>query len=129
MHGRGLLDNEVDLRFDCFLIRPVELGAGTDLFAGEVAGSLVNLLNGVASRDHLENLLRIRGLSLGLIDGLGNLRETLRARYGEKVEVKMIAAKRPLFALPGLGLPTRASIGDELLAAAEDRTVWSRIGL
>jgi signal peptide peptidase SppA len=70
-----------------------------------------------------------RSLGLGLIDGLGDLRETLRARYGEKVELKVIAAKRPLFALPGLGFPARAGIGDELIAAAEDRTVWSRIGL
>ena len=41
-----------------------------------------------------------RGLELGLIDGIGDLRETLRARYGEKVRLKVIEPKRPLFRLP-----------------------------
>jgi signal peptide peptidase SppA len=71
----------------------------------------------------------IRGLRLGLIDGIGDLRETLRARYGEKVEFKLIAAKRPLFSLPGLGFPARAGVGDEMIASLEDRALWSRIGL
>lgn len=71
----------------------------------------------------------VRGLGLGLIDGLGDLRETLRARYGEKVELKVIAAKRPLFSLPPLGFTGRTGLGADVIAAAEDRALWSRLGL
>jgi len=71
----------------------------------------------------------VRGVSLGLVDALGDLRETLRARYGEDVKLKLIEPRRPWFALPFLGLPARAGLGAELLAALEDRALWSRFGL
>jgi signal peptide peptidase SppA len=73
-----------------------------------------------------------RGLELGLIDGLGDLRDTLRQRYGEKVRLRVIEPKRPLFRLPSLGLGGRASIGGmatEVIASIEDRIFWSRLGL
>lgn len=70
-----------------------------------------------------------RGLSLGLVDAVGDLRAVLRQRYGNKIELKLIAAKRPLFSLPGLGFPARAGLGDEMIASLEDRALWSRIGL
>ena len=74
----------------------------------------------------------VRGLELGLVDGIGDLRETLRARYGEKVRLKVIEPKRPLFRLPSLGLGGRASVGGmatEVIASIEDRVFWSRLGL
>jgi signal peptide peptidase SppA len=74
----------------------------------------------------------VRGLELGLVDGLGDLRETMRARYGDKVRLKVIEPKRPLFRLPTLGLGGRASIGGmatEVIASIEDRVFWSRLGL
>jgi signal peptide peptidase SppA len=74
----------------------------------------------------------VRGLELGLVDGLGDLRETLRERYGEKVRLKVIEPKRPLFRLPSLGLGGRASISGmatEVIASVEDRIFWSRLGL
>jgi signal peptide peptidase SppA len=71
----------------------------------------------------------IRGLDLGLVDAIGDLRETLRERYGEDVRLKFIEPKRPLFALPSLGLTGRAGFGTDILAAIEDRIFWSRIGL
>jgi ClpP class serine protease len=73
-----------------------------------------------------------RGLELGLVDGIGDLRETLRTRYGEKVRLKVIEPKRPLFRLPTLGLGGRASVGGmatEVIASIEDRVFWSRLGL
>jgi len=70
-----------------------------------------------------------RGLGLGLVDAVGDLRSVLQGRYGNKIELKVIAPKRPLLSLPGLGFPTQINFGDDLIAAAEDRTVWSRIGL
>lgn len=63
----------------------------------------------------------VRGLDLGLVDSLGDLRSTLRARYGDKVEMPLIAPKRGLFTLPRLGL--------QLAADIEDRETWARIGL
>jgi len=63
----------------------------------------------------------VRGLDLGLVDGLGDLRSTLRTRYGDKVELPLIAAKRGFFTLPRLGL--------QLAADIEDRETWARIGL
>jgi len=67
----------------------------------------------------------VRGLELGLVDGLGDLHQTLRDRYGADIQTKVIEAKRGLFTLPPLGFTLSA----DAMAALEDRTVWSRIGL
>jgi ClpP class serine protease len=71
----------------------------------------------------------IKGLSLGLVDGIGDLRDTLRTRYGDDVKLRLIEPKRSLFALPNLGFPARAGLGSDILAALEDRALWSRFGL
>lgn len=63
----------------------------------------------------------VRGLELGLVDALGDVRSTLRARYGDTVELVVIAPKRSLFSLPRLGLHLAADI--------EDRDTWARLGL
>ncbi len=65
----------------------------------------------------------VRGLELGLVDGLGDIHETLRSRYGDEIELRIIAPRRGLFQLPRLGL------GAELAAAVEDRAHWTRFGL
>ena len=70
-----------------------------------------------------------KGLELGLIDGLGDIRETLRARYGEHVQLRLITHKRPLISLPSLNFPTRTEFGTDIVAAIEDRALWSRFGL
>src|SRR5437016_4188410 len=53
-----------------------------------------------------------QGMEYGLVDRVGDLRSTLRARYGEKVETPLVAPKSSLFgrATPGVG----ANIGDLL---------------
>jgi signal peptide peptidase SppA len=71
----------------------------------------------------------IKGVTLGLVDGIGDLRETLRARYGDRVRLKYIEPRRPLLSLPGLGFPSRSMVGADVLAALEDRALWSRLGL
>ena len=68
----------------------------------------------------------VRGLELGLIDGIGDLNEVLRTRYGEKVELVPISPKRGLFALPRLGL---AAMAGDVAAQMDDRVAWSRLGL
>jgi ClpP class serine protease len=65
----------------------------------------------------------VRGLELGLVDALGDLHETLRTRFGDKVRTRLIAPKRGLFQLPRLG------IAADVAAVLEDRATWSRLGL
>ncbi len=65
----------------------------------------------------------VRGLELGLVDALGDLHETLRARFGDTVRTRLIEPKRGLFQLPRIG------IAADIAAAVEDRAAWSRFGL
>jgi signal peptide peptidase SppA len=73
-----------------------------------------------------------RALALGLIDGIGDLRGTLRERYGETVRLRAIEPERRRFSLWRLGMPRRPDIADvagELLARLEERLIWARFGL
>ena len=69
-----------------------------------------------------------RGLELGLVDGLGELRTTLQARYGAKVHLPVIGPRRRLLSRFGLGTGLE-SIGPTTLAALEERLHWQRFGL
>lgn len=72
-----------------------------------------------------------RGLSMGLVDTLGDLHGTLRARFGKDVKIKPIGQKRGLIQLPSFGLSGAVSadlVGD-IAARIEDRALWSRLGL
>ncbi len=68
----------------------------------------------------------VKGLELGLVDGLGDLHEVLRTRYGEKVELLPISPKRGLLSLPRIGF---AALAGDVAAQVEDRVAWSRLGL
>jgi len=76
-----------------------------------------------------------RALELGLADGIGDLRATLRERYGEKVRTPLIMAERSLFGrrMPGVGLSDvlggRPGLADDFISALEARALWSRYGL
>jgi signal peptide peptidase SppA len=76
-----------------------------------------------------------RGVELGLVDGLGELRATLQARYGVKVHLPVIGPRRRLLSRLGLGSATAvegmgiASLGAVTLAALEERLHWQRFGL
>ncbi len=76
-------------------------------------------------------------VSLGLADAIGDLRATLRSRYGEKVLTPVIAPSAGL--LSGLlgrksgGAGTQAaldgiSLPDELISALESRAIWAKFG-
>jgi ClpP class serine protease len=69
-----------------------------------------------------------RGLALGLVDSLGELRTVLQARYGAKVHLPVIAPRRRLLQRFGLGSGLD-TIGPSLLAALEERAHWQRFGL
>jgi signal peptide peptidase SppA len=77
-------------------------------------------------------------VSLGLADGIGDLRSTLRARFGDKVSTPVIAPASGMLAglfgrrAPGAGSLAIAdsvtSLPDELISALETRAIWSRFG-
>ncbi|GAA1967379.1 S49 family peptidase [Amycolatopsis minnesotensis] len=66
-----------------------------------------------------------KALELGLVDGIGNLREVLEDRY-PGAEISIAEPKRPLLAKLGLSAPAAASA---MLDAVSQRAVWSRFGL
>jgi serine protease SohB len=74
-------------------------------------------------------------IDLGLADSLGDMRSTLRQRYGEKVRTPLIAAERGMFGrrLPSVNiaeaLTDRPGLTDELLSTLEARAMWSHYGL
>ncbi len=76
-----------------------------------------------------------KAIELGLADRIGDLRSTLRERYGEKVHTPLISAGRTLFGrqLPGVGfadaIVRQPGLADDLISALETRALWSRYGL
>jgi signal peptide peptidase SppA len=69
-----------------------------------------------------------RGLELGLVDSLGELRAVLQERYGAKVYLPVIAPRRRLLQRFGLG-GSLEQIGSSTLFALEERFHWQRFGL
>ncbi len=87
-----------------------------------------------------------KAVELGLIDGIGELRGTLKARFGDKVKILPLEDARPwwrkrmgfgagaglsgLFASGGLaGVAEPHEWAQGLVSAAEERALWSRFGL
>ena len=77
-----------------------------------------------------------RAVELGLVDAVGDLRATLRARFGDKVQTPLIApAVGPLAGLFGrrsagmVELGGGAELPEGLLAVLEARAAWARFGL
>jgi ClpP class serine protease len=68
----------------------------------------------------------------GLVDGIGELRTVMRARYGEKVRLRPISADRRrlpfLSRLPFIGREP-VSLVAELVDWVETRLLWARFGL
>lgn len=80
-----------------------------------------------------------KAVELGLIDGLGELRQTMRARYGDRVVLKRMDVTVPWWRRR-LGIAGLAMSGETnrfaprdwvagALAVAEERALWSRFGL
>lgn len=70
------------------------------------------------------------GRDLGLVDGLGDLRTTLRERWGDKVEIKVMAPKTSLLKrLSGRVENVGTGLPEEALMALEARAQWARFGL
>src|SRR5882757_4119960 len=77
-------------------------------------------------------------ISLGLADSIGDLRSTLRARYGDKVLTPVIAPATGLLSgllgrrSAGAGTLTSleglAGLPDEMISALETRAIWAKFG-
>lgn len=64
-----------------------------------------------------------RAVALGLADGIGELRATMRTRHGDRVRFAVVGAERRAWwsrVLPG---------PETLIAAAEERAAWARFGI
>ena len=74
-------------------------------------------------------------LELGVIDRIGDLRSSLRERFGDKVRTPLISAERTWFgrAAPGVGgldqLWHKPGLAEEVVSAVEARALWARYGL
>jgi signal peptide peptidase SppA len=76
-----------------------------------------------------------KALALGLIDSIGDIRSVIKARYGEKAELRLISAPRGLFGrrsgMPAIGSMAEvgAGLADEALGRIDEQALWARIGL
>jgi serine protease SohB len=81
-----------------------------------------------------------KAIELGLADAIGDLRSTLRSRFGEKVVMPLIGAERSLFGRtrPAVGFDLglgrgggfdAAELAFGFIAAIEERALWARYGL
>ena len=72
-----------------------------------------------------------RALDLGLIDGIGDLRSVMRARFGDKVKLKPVGVERGwlMRRLRVSEPPQSAGWVREAVAALEERARWARYGL
>ena len=77
-----------------------------------------------------------QALELGLVDAIGDLRGTLRKRYGEKVRTPLIV-ERGFLGRRTLGIGHRgldallggANVAEDAVSALEARALWARYGL
>ncbi len=76
-----------------------------------------------------------RAKQLGLVDSIGDLRATLRERYGDKVRTPLIA-ERGLFGRRTQGVIAQfdgllggAGLAEDAISALEARAIWARYGL
>ena len=78
-----------------------------------------------------------KAIEFGLADGIGDVRATLRARFGDDVVTPLVAPARGWFGRvqPGVGpsditgLPRAADFAEEIISALEARALWARYGL
>ncbi|KQZ63341.1 peptidase S49 [Rhizobium sp. Root149] len=80
-----------------------------------------------------------RGVELGLVDGMGEIRDVLKRRFGPKTRLELVGSARGLLGrrLPGIASLGVGNAGAEIASGAaeglastlEERALWSRYGL
>lgn len=67
-------------------------------------------------------------LTLGLIDGIGHMEDTMKRKFGDKAVLKQIPVTSGGF-LRRIGLADTSNISGQALDALEARALWQRFGL
>ena len=74
-----------------------------------------------------------RALNFGLVDAIGDLRSTLRERFGEKVYTPLVTADRGFFGRRAFGISPggfmQGGLAEDMISALEARAIWARYGL
>jgi serine protease SohB len=74
-----------------------------------------------------------RALDLGLVDAIGDLRSTLRGRFGDKVLTPLVSGERRLFGRRVFGVGGNelmpVGLAEDIISALEARALWARYGL
>lgn len=75
-----------------------------------------------------------KGLELGLVDALGDIRAVLKERYGPKTQLKLVSAQRGLLSRMSpfgsrISSDIAATATDGFIDAAQERALWARFGL
>jgi serine protease SohB len=70
-----------------------------------------------------------RALELGLIDGIGDMRSVLRARFGDKVQLRLVGAPRSWLMRRLRFAAAPDEWARDLIGAVEERALWARFGL
>lgn len=79
-----------------------------------------------------------KALEMGLVDGIGDLRSVMRARFGERVRLLPVGAQRSFWrrrfgiaerSSSGFDFPYTDNLAAGVLAAIEERLFWNRFGL
>ena len=78
-----------------------------------------------------------KAVELGLADAIGDLRASLRKRFGDKVVTPLVPPERSLFGRMRAGVGAagldrfmgRADLAEEIVSALEARALWARYGL
>lgn len=65
-------------------------------------------------------------LALGLVDGIGDMRSVIRARYGDKVKFQTVPLSRPSLLRPRFRLGPSA---EDVIAAVRADRLWDQYGL
>jgi signal peptide peptidase SppA len=75
-----------------------------------------------------------KAMELGLVDAIGDLRGTLRERFGDKVVTPLITAERGFLGRRILGVArgdatlATGGLAEDLISALEARAIWARYG-
>ena len=77
-----------------------------------------------------------KAIELGLADRIGDLRSTLRERYGEKVRTPLISERASAVSAGDCqasvsldALTRQPGLADDFISALETRALWGRYGL
>ncbi|HEV2098633.1 MAG TPA: S49 family peptidase [Stellaceae bacterium] len=92
--------------------------------AGKIDGADEGLFEGDVLTGHM-------AVTRGLIDGIGELRAVMRARYGDKVRLRAVATerRRPIWGRLPFGASEPFGVITDLADWIEARLLWARFGL